>query len=724
MDRRYGLAFVLVVCLLHPVPSLSQSAPTQQPAKPKTEQPVLDDQEVIRINTNLVQVDAVVTRNGKQVTDLRAEDFVILQDGKPQAITNFSYVSNVPAGTANVAAPAKKDKTVVPPVPSAIRPHDIRRTMAFVVDDLGLMFESIDRAKSQLRKFINEDLSPNDLVAIIRTGGEIGALQQFTTDRRLLLRAVDQLKWNTCSRVGFSATQPPGNDRTCTDNYGLSLQALRYIVSGMARLPGRKSLLMLSDSMPVDIQTPGPTAPSAPASLSGASAMPAASAAGSDSGIGEINTNYQQSLQRIAELAIRGSVVIYAVDTRGLVDTFPDASVRLTGGSRVGQQLMSSLQTSAKNLFMARQGAGMIAKDTGGYLIYDSNDFGMKKVAEDQQGYYLIGFRPAGETFNRAFHSISIKLKPKGLSVRTRAGFFGVTDEDARKTQQAALRNVHASLVSPFGVNEITVRLTALFTNANDSSSLLRSFIYVNARDLTFADGPNGSHVAAFDVDSILFGDNGAPLYERNQTANLQLNDEQYRQTLREGVIYGFDVPVKRPGAFQFRVAVRDHSSAHVGTAGQVVEVPDLTRKVLTVSSIVLTPDTAATANTSNAAALPSTSEQDRFAVPGSRAFRQGSGLVFAYAVYNAQLDLTTHRPQLTRQTRIFREGRLIYTGEIAPLSVSDQPDLERITSGGRLLLGSDFPVGEYILQIVVTDSLAKEKQRVSSQWIDFEIVK
>jgi VWFA-related protein len=716
------MVLVLLICLLHPL-TFSQS-PAQQ-AKPTSEQAVTDDQDVIKINTNLVQVDAVVTRNGKQVTDLRAEDFVILQDGKPQPITNFSYVSNVPAAAANVAAPTKtKDKTAVPPVPSSIRPHDVRRTMAFVVDDLGLMFESIDRAKSQLRKFINEDLSPNDLVAIIRTGGEIGALQQFTTDRRLLLRAVDQLKWNTCSRVGFSATQPPSEDRACTDNYALSLRAMRYIVGGMARLPGRKSLLMLSDSMPVDIQTAGPTAPSAPASPSGASAMPAAAAAASsDSGIGEINTNYQQSLQRIAELAIRGSVVIYAADTRGLVDTFPDASVRITGGGRAGRQVMASLQSSAKGLFMERQGSGMIAKDTGGYLIYNSNDFGMKKVAEDQQGYYLIGFRPAGETFNRAFHGISIKLKPKGLSVRTRAGFFGVTDEDARNTQQAALRNVHASLVSPFGINEIAVRLNALFANSTASGSLLRSFIYVNARDLTFADGPNGLHVAAFDVDSILFGDNGAPLYERSQTANLQLNEEQYRQTLSEGVIYGFDVPVKRPGAFQFRVAVRDHSSAHIGTAGQVVEVPDLAKKVLTVSSLVITPDTAATANTSNAA-LPATGEQDRFAVPGSRAFRQGSGLVFAYAVYNAQLDLATHLPQLTRQTRIFREGQLIHTGEIIPLTLSGQSDPERITGGGRLLLGSDFPVGEYVLQIVVTDNLAKEKQRTSTQWIDFEIVK
>src|SRR2546426_12130582 len=121
MKQRYLLAVGLLVCLLPPGQSRSQSPSSQQPAKPSSEQTVVDDQEVIRINTNLVQVDAVVTRNGKQVTDLKAEDFLILQDGKPQPITNFSYVSNVPAGAANVAAPTRtRDKNLVPPVPAAI----------------------------------------------------------------------------------------------------------------------------------------------------------------------------------------------------------------------------------------------------------------------------------------------------------------------------------------------------------------------------------------------------------------------------------------------------------------------------------------------------------------------------------------------------------------------------------------------------------------------------
>jgi hypothetical protein len=78
----------------------------------------------------------------------------------------------------------------------------------------------------------------------------------------------------------------------------------------------------------------------------------------------------------------------------------------------------------------------------------------------------------------------------------------------------------------------------------------------------------------------------------------------------------------------------------------------------------------------------------------------------------------------VTSQTRVFRNGKVIYTGEILPRSSTDQPDLQRITSGGRLQLGSDFPIGEYVLQIIISDGLGKDKQRTATQWIDFDIVR
>jgi len=178
---------------------------------------------------------------------------------------------------------------------------------------------------------------------------------------------------------------------------------------------------------------------------------------------------------------------------------------------------------------------------------------------------------------------------------------------------------------------------------------------------------------------------------------------------------------MKKPGAFQFRVAVRDHDSAKIGTAAQFVAVPDLATNELTVSGIVLTSDAASTTPTETS---PVGAESDRFALPGARTFQRGSSLVFGYAIYDAQRDKTTLLPQMTSQTRLFRDGKLVYTGASVPLSMAGQSDLQRITGGGRLQLGADFPIGEYVLQVVITDNPGKEKQRTATQWIDFEIVK
>lgn len=731
MKRRNLLAVLLLGALLFPLPTLSQSPVLQQPPKIATEAPEVDAQDIVKINTNLVQIDAVVTRNGKHVTDLNAEDFVIFQDGKPQTITNFSYIWNVPPRTENVAAaPGKtKDRLMIPTVPGAIKPYEPHRTMAFVVDDLGLSFDTIDRVRKQLRKFINEQMSTTDLVAIIRTGGETGVLQQFTSDKRLLLNAVDQIKWNLCSRAGVSFFEPIplDNQRPCTDTYSLTLDSLRFIVAGMGHMPGRKSLTLFSDMMPVDINASGPAPPSDRLSPGGAGATAVSSA--SDESSGSISSNYYLALRRIAEYAIRSSVVIYAVDTRGVVDTFPSAATRFgsngpwsptpaRGPGSASRQVGALISGYSDRLFKERQASGMIARETGGKLFYNSNGFHITDIVEDQQGYYLIGFRPTGETFNRSFHHITIKLKPKGLAVRTRTGFYGVTNEEARRRQQEPLSDVNAMLSSPFGINDITVRLNPLFANISDRGSVLRSFIYVNARDLSFTVGPNGVHDAAFDVDSILFGDNGRPVYQRSQTASLQLNEEQYQRTLREGVAYGFELPAIKPGTFQFRVAVRDHESAKVGTAAQVVEVPNLATNVLTLSGIVLTADTGTTEPTT------ANGETNGLMLPGGRRFQRGNTLMFGYAIYNAQLDKSTApEPQLSSQTRIFRNGKLVYTGSPALVSLTGQTDLQRITAGGRLQLGADFPVGEYVLQIVITDNSNKVKPRIATQWIDFEVV-
>src|SRR5690349_3379384 len=172
MKNKALLALLLSFCVF--LPALAQTkppaAPPQQPQKPAD-----DQDEVVKITTNLVQVDAVVTKDGKVVTNLTADDFEIYEDGKKQDITSFAFISNV-SGATPQPVPATKEKPGYIPPPRPINANERHRTIAFVVDDLGTSAESMNQVRRQLRKFVNEQLQPNDLVAILRTGGELGAL--------------------------------------------------------------------------------------------------------------------------------------------------------------------------------------------------------------------------------------------------------------------------------------------------------------------------------------------------------------------------------------------------------------------------------------------------------------------------------------------------------------------------------------------------------------------
>src|SRR4030095_3698475 len=139
----------LSILLVAPV--LPSSLAGQQGSAPPLPVPQIkpqkpDDTDVVKITTNLVQVDAVVfDKNGKAVTDLTADEVKVFEDDKPQKITHFVYnMSGAEPSNplANPAVPGKPNEVAPPVVPETPKPGNIYRTIAIVVDDLGLSFES------------------------------------------------------------------------------------------------------------------------------------------------------------------------------------------------------------------------------------------------------------------------------------------------------------------------------------------------------------------------------------------------------------------------------------------------------------------------------------------------------------------------------------------------------------------------------------------------------
>jgi VWFA-related protein len=659
------------------------------------------DDDVVKISTNLVQVDVVVTKDGKPVPNLTAEDFELFQDGKRQAITSFAYISNVSNPT---AAPVEKGTTGVTPY-VRLQPGEARRIIAFVVDDLGLSAESMVQVRRQLRKFVNEQLQPNDLIAIVRTGSELGALQQFTNDKRLLTRAVEQLRWNMCNRVGISVLRPfmAGSANSSSDvpvcgyrTYAMTLKSLRFIIDSMGYLPGRKSMVLLSDSVPRESQDE---------MFPERGVLRDAEIVKNDPlNLPPDSTNYSFSLQKLAEKAIRNSVVIYSVDTQGLQYTGPTAADSFGSGNP--RQMMNVMSQRSQLLYSRREGGELIAKQTGGFQIRNSNSYGFDRIMADQSGYYLLGYRPTDETFNRRFHQIKAKLKRGGMSVRTRFGFFGVTEEEAKRAAPSSRDLTNIALASPFVAQDIEVDLTSFFADDKTSGPVVRSFVYIDAQNVTLTQ-IEGRYQGALELHGVIYGDNGTIVQHISQGANLSLSNEDYEQAMRYGMGVGFDMPVKRTGSFQVRVVAKDKTSSKIGSAGQFVVVPDLKNKKMAVSGIVLGENGA----------------DQTIANPGSRRFLPNSELYFAYFLYNAANETGKLR-NLVMNAMLFRDGKNVYSGPELVIAASDPTNLKRVFVNGVIKLGPELEPGNYYLQVTVTDKDANKKAAPVVQWVDFFIEK
>ena len=635
-------------------------------------QPAVRDGTVLRTGVALVRIDATVTdARGRQVSDLGAGDFEVLQDGRPQQISTFEYVR---AGDVSV----ESEVDAAPLGPSRpVSPDRVRRTIAFVVDDLGLSIDSTMRARKALEQFLDTAMRPGDLVAILRTGAGMGSLQQFTSDRRMLQAAVDRLQWNTRSRG--SPFQAPIDEVDAFRNEVLSagtLGAITYVIRGVADLPGRKSVIVLSDGFRLKDK---------------------------DGTYGRV----LDALRTMVDAATRAGVVVYGVDTRGLVATGPTASDVGPGAEQV----------RSVELRETHEGLGALAEETGGLFFRNTNDIGggVRSALEDQQGYYLIGYVPDGSTFTgstRRFHKLTVRVRRPGLRVRSRSGFLAVPDGAA--TNRPAANRLVAAVTSPFFGAGVRLRLSSFFRHEERVGPVLQSVLHVDARDLTFAAQPDGSSTTEVETLAVTFGVDGQIADQDSSRYTLRLPPGAYPRALERGFVHRIRVPLKRPGPYQVRIALRDIASERIGSASQFIDVPDVRKGRLTLSGLFIDG-----VSQRSAAAAGNIEDEDPRATVALRTFRQGTEARYGCEVYNAQRG-RDRNPQLDTEIRLYRDGVEVLRTPGAAVPFVDNDGL--LIAGGILKVGSTMPPGSYVLELVVTDRLNKKPAR-ATQTIDFDVV-
>jgi hypothetical protein len=364
-------------------------------------------------------------------------------------------------------------------------------------------------------------------------------------------------------------------------------------------------------------------------------------------------------------------------------------------------------------LELSQQGLLQLAEDTGGFATVNGNGLNdaLQRVEEEQRGYYLIGFKAPDNiaTGNPAsppdYHSIKVTIKAtvngRGLRAHSRSGFFGETDEAARPKYDTRQARMLASVQSLFNKSELRVRITALYRRTAKGRTVVHNLLYVDPRDVTFRTDLYGSHYAALDVVILASGHGIDPLAALSRHIAIDASDDNLAQLLKNGMLFTLDVPVKDAGSYQIRACVLDSTSRAAGSAGQYIDIPDLKKQHMALTTPLID-DVSAPGET-------------RFNDVSSalREFHAGSRLAFAF-----RIETDKGSGKFDSQIQLYRDRTPILND---PVTIAAVPGQDGRAVGGELRLSSSLPAGQYYLRAMSTERGGRTP-RTASSWIEFQV--
>ncbi len=708
--------------------------------------PVEEDTDVVKISTALIQLDVVVTdKSGKLITDLKPEDFEISENGERQTVTNATYLAaqKNQAGDTSLNVLSGTNQTM-PAV------GEVRRTVGIVIDDAGLSAQSINLVKKELVKFISEQMQPGDLLAIIKTSGSIGILQQFTTDKKKLLDIIENLRYQPITSSGLSPFEPisvsfaeqiqenssgelSARTRAIVEQKSSvefladinkniavtrgSLGVLNSTITAMSRLPGRKSVLYIAQGINTLLSGYATGNNSASGGIAGS-----INSLGGTASIYTESRQLEDKLRGITEIANRATIAVYTLDPRGTIPIGFSASDQMRGGmtERVsGGSNDDDLVARSNEVKASQLGMKFLSEETSGKAFLNTNDLGksLRDTLDSQNGYYIVGYQPDAETFNadkRKFNKLSIKVKRPNVNVSYRSGFFNVAETESEKLAAAPERVFLQKLFSPYKYSDVNLQMTSIFA-ADERVSTVRSFINIEPKSLQFTDSADGNKTANLDVVAVSFNEDGIPISQVAKRFDVKVSKAGYEKLLQDGIACSLAFATKTKGTQQIKVAVRDVNTNKIGTASQTIELPDFDKNKINLSGIVLQNFTAQEWQNVISGKPPTDAAIRTQTNTAQRKFKKGTVLSFNYAVYAPPSLNTKSQAQFT----VFKDGKEIFKGTPEDLTIASNGKMQRINKGGAFMLGTDMAAGKYILQISVVVGASKE---ADIQQIDFEL--
>lgn len=689
--------------------SLTIAGQTPQPS-PKPS----DD--VIRTFTELVQTDVMVfDKQGRFVNGLTRDQFELKVDGKIKPLDSFDLITAGSDEEAQLAA-ARGSVTTGPKRPV---PLDRGRLVFFYVDDFHLDLGAFVAARKIMNDFVDKQMGQNDQAAITSATGQIGFLQQLTNERLVLRNAIQRLNYRSYAvedveRPTMGVYAAIMIDRLDIDVYEFyisetirlnpgmnreiaggivrqrasallqqegailmnSLLGLERLVKGVKDLPGRKIVFFLSNGFHVQNK----------------------------------RADSISRMRDIAGAAAKSGVVIYTMDTRGLA----------TGGVDISRERPFDpsgrlLRAMSSELSASQDGLSMLAGDTGGRFVYNTNDLsqGLAPAIKETSTYYLLAWKPEGENQKTGrFRNIQVNVIGRpDLTVRVRKGYFDVAPTPVTATAKpTASPDPQANIVatrlreaigSAYPKTELPLTLGLNYYDIAGRGATVSTSVQMPGEFLVF--GPrNGKIQAVVDLTGVYYDDQGKPKANFVERLVTTAPSEEEAKNYRGDITYTFPANLP-PGLYQVRVAARDENSDRSGSAHGWIEVPDLTKTQLSMSSILVGERTQAM--------ITNVSDQKAPApvnLNPTRRFRRESNLRFLVFTYNATLSSTDKKPDIAVQVQVIRDDQPVVTTALRKVNTEGLVDTGRIPYAAEIPLSELIP-GRYLLQVTIIDRVSKQ---------------
>jgi VWFA-related protein len=634
----------------------------------------------LQLNTNIVLTNVVVRdkKTGAVVKGLKASDFTIYEDKKPQKIISFDYQNVDEAAVLAEKTTASGTAADLLERNFAASPKELKdhRLIVLFFDLSSMQDEDIDRAVEAATKYVKTQMQPADLVALVSMSSALTMDQDFTSNKDALLRGLG--KYNGTDESGFanggtgstSGTSDDASSFAADDteynslNTDRELLAIRTIAKSLERVDQRKSMLYFSG------------------------------------GLSRNGIENQASLRAATNEAAKANLAIYSVDTRGLQALPPvgDASSGSLRGNSAYSGASATAQVSGN--FASQETLDTLSLDTGGKSFLDSNDFApaFQQVQHDTEAYYILGFRSTNQRQDGSYRHLTVKLNRDDVKLEFRPGYYAGADFQHQKTEdreEALTEQMHSDLPA----TDVAVYLQALYFMSGKNLMYVPVDVIVPGSQIPFVKGGDREK-ATLDIVGQVKDAQGISVGNVRQTVKLAVDASAEVQ--RKNIQYstGFTLA---PGRYHLKFVVRENQTGNMGSFETDIQVPDLKKAPLKMSSVVVASQR--TPNTDKKATSPLVRDGLQWVPNVAHVFRQNQHLYFLYEVYDPAKvkDVKGAQIRLLTNVEFVSNGTKVLETPLVTANAVNDPE------HGAVVVEVDVPltelkVGTYLCQVNVID--------------------